>query len=77
MFADVAGRTTEVIDANAREIIPAQIFVAVRGASYLGRRDLNHSACPIGSEGSPLRRGAGAARFIRFSTGTETSRRVF
>ena len=40
MFADVAGRTTEVIDANAREIIPAQIFVALPGASYLGRRDL-------------------------------------
>ena len=77
MFVDVAGRTTEATDANTGAIIAVQIFVAVPGASYLGRRDLTHSACPIGSEGSPLRRGAGAARFIRFSTGTEASRRVF
>ncbi len=33
LFVDFAGRTAEVIDASTGEIIPAQIFVAVLGAS--------------------------------------------
>jgi hypothetical protein len=33
MLVDFAGRTGEVVDANPGEIIPAQIFVAVLGAS--------------------------------------------
>ena len=51
MFVDVAGRTTEVIDANAREIMPAQIFVAVRGASGSTYADATFTqhARPIGS----------------------------
>ena len=33
LFVDFAGRTGEVVDANTGEIVPAQIFVAVLGAS--------------------------------------------
>ena len=33
LFVDFAGHTVEVIDANTGEIAPAQIFVAVLGAS--------------------------------------------
>ena len=73
-----------MIDAGTGEVRPAQIFVAVMGASnYTHAEATLTQSLPdwIGARVRLHRRRAGAARLVirfrRFRTGTESSRRVF
>ena len=50
MFVDYAGQTVDVIDGRTGEVRPAQIFVAVMGASnYTSAEATATKACRIGS----------------------------
>jgi transposase len=55
MFVDFSGRTGEVVDANTGEILPAQIFVAVLGAS-------SFTPAFAGAGSTPRRPGARSCR---------------